>query len=403
MSVNAELPSVKPRNTIMLVGGGTGGHITPNLAVAQQLKQLDPDCHLLYVLEKHSKFSHLLEESSELDQVFTVSAGKFRRYYGESWLIRLFDIKTNMLNIRDSFRVVKGLIEAWQLLRRVRPDVVFIKGSLAGLPIGLAAAGLHIPFVTHDSDSLPGLANRLLGRWATVHATGMPVEFYNYPPAQTVYVGVPLTAQYQLVSEEQQRQYRKQLEINPDSKILLVAGGSNGAEKINQAVALIAQRLLDQYKDLSIVHQVGRGQLKTYVSQPESDRLIVAEFFAPEDMIRYSGAADLIVARAGATTIAEFAAQAKACIIVPNPMLAGGHQLKNAEHLAEQGAIEIYPEVDLSRPEGLADRIADLLDHPKERQLLAQRLGALARPQAAKDIAQILIRVAAGETVSAGA
>src|SRR4051794_14196291 len=107
--------------TYMLVGGGTGGHITPNLAVAHALKQREPDCRIVYVLEKHAKFGHLLDKQPAIDAVRMVSAGKLRRYHGEAWLKRLTAVKTNALNLRDAKRLSFGLIEARRLLKRERP------------------------------------------------------------------------------------------------------------------------------------------------------------------------------------------------------------------------------------------------------------------------------------------
>ncbi len=375
----------------MLVGGGTGGHITPNLAVAHELKRLRPDCTITYVLEKRAKFAHLLADQVDIDDVAFISAGKFRRYHGQGLWAHLVDVKTNLLNIRDAFRTVVGLFEAMRLLRQERPDIILIKGGFVGVPIGFAASRLKIPFVTHDSDSIPGLANRLVARWADYHATGMPAEFYAYPPDKTMFVGVPLAAQYQLVSSEDQTAFRKELNLPVKGKIMLIAGGSSGAERVNQGVARIVPRLLEKYQDLTIVHQIGRGQLKTY-DEPYPERLIVAEFFAPEEMYKYSGAADVIVTRGGATNIAEFAAQAKACIVVPNPMLTGGHQLKNAEHLADQGAVEVVTEEELL-DDTLFDKVSRLLDSPRACQELAHRLGGLARPKAASDTALLLLEV----------
>src|SRR5690606_13564925 len=162
-----------------------GGHISPLLAVAHELKKIEPDARLDYVGERGGKFKRLVLEDTSIDEARFILAGKFRRYHGESWLRRLLDVRTNLLNIRDALYTLIGFCQSvWLLLRR-RPDVVFIKGGYVGVPIGLAAALLKVPFITHDSDAVPGLANRVVGRWARLHATGMPEKFYDYPPDGT--------------------------------------------------------------------------------------------------------------------------------------------------------------------------------------------------------------------------
>ena len=142
--------------TILVSGGGSGGHITPILAVAHELKLLQPDCRVVYVGERGGKFQSLTEGQSDIDEVHSIFAGKFRRYHGESWLKRIIDVYTNLKNLRDALYVGLGYLQSFRLLGKVKPDVVFLKGGYVGLPIGLASATRHIAFVTHDSDALPG-------------------------------------------------------------------------------------------------------------------------------------------------------------------------------------------------------------------------------------------------------
>jgi UDP-N-acetylglucosamine--N-acetylmuramyl-(pentapeptide) pyrophosphoryl-undecaprenol N-acetylglucosamine transferase len=159
---------------VLLSGGGTGGHITPILAVAHQLKQQDPTVKTVYVGEHGGKFASLLDGNTDIDEIKTIFAGKLRRYHGDSWFKRLFDVRANLLNLRDLFLFGVGLLQSLWLVKKINPDVVFLKGGFVGVPVGLSAALWHKPFVTHDSDALPGLANRIVSRWAKYHATGMP-------------------------------------------------------------------------------------------------------------------------------------------------------------------------------------------------------------------------------------
>src|SRR5579862_7870303 len=182
--------------TILLSGGGSGGHITPLLAVAAELKKLQPDIHIIYVGQRGDKLADIPAHDHNIDEVHTVRAGKFRRYHGEG-IKQVLDVQTVLKNVRDAGRVVRGLDESRRLLKRLKPDLVFIKGGFVGVPVGLAAAQLHIPFITHDSDAVPGLANRIIARWATAHAVALPKELYNYPADKTFTVGVPISSDFE--------------------------------------------------------------------------------------------------------------------------------------------------------------------------------------------------------------
>jgi UDP-N-acetylglucosamine--N-acetylmuramyl-(pentapeptide) pyrophosphoryl-undecaprenol N-acetylglucosamine transferase len=376
---------------ILLTGGGTGGHITPLLAVAHELKKLQPDCHITYVGEKGSKFADLSKDTGVFDDIRTIRAGKFRRYHGESWLRRIFDIKTIFLNIRDIFYVAIGTLQAKSLLREIKPDVVFLKGGFVGVPVGLAAKK-KIPIVTHDSDAMPGLANRIVGKWARIHATGMPPEFYSYPSESMRFTGVLVGDAYRPVTAEAQNRFKQELQIPTSSRLLLITGGSMGARRLNEAFREVSPKLLDGYEDLTIIHQAGKGNAGTY-GQYKHDRLIVLEFLQP--MHRYTGAADVVVTRAGANTLAELGVQGKACVVVPNPLLTGGHQLENAKNLVEKQAVVAVDEANFKQSTAELERsVGMLLDDREKRQELGQKLQSISIPDAALNLAVLLLEVA---------
>lgn len=389
--------NAKKTRIYMLTGGGSGGHITPLLAVADELKQLDSGAQIVTVGERGSKFAHLTQSHEAISKTYSIFAGKFRRYHDDSTLKKLLDIKTNMLNLRDMVFFGLGTIQSIWLVRKVRPDVVFLKGGFVGVPIGLAAAFWRVPIVTHDSDALPGLANRLVSRWVSVHATGMPEEYYQYPKDKTRYVGVLVGGDYEQVTNELQAGYRKELNIPEDAKVLFVTGGSLGSKRVNSATAHLMPQLLDSYPTLHVVHQVGRGNLGDYNGFMH-ERLQVLEFLS--GMYRYSGAADVIVTRAGANTIAEFGIQGKACIIVPSPFLAGGHQLKNGRVLEEKQAAIIVDEENMVKdPIILKEAIDSLLTDAEERYRLEQALRGLAVPGSVAKLSRILTEQAKGADV----
>lgn len=348
---------------------------------------------IVYIGQKGDSLSDVPERDPNIDEVRGVSAGKFRRYHSEG-LKQFLDLKTMYLNIRDIFRVLAGLYQSWRLLKRVKPEIIFIKGGFVGVPVGLAAAWLHIPFITHDSDAIPGLANRIVSRWAVKHAVALPAEVYAYDKSKTVTVGVPVVADYKFVSPTMQANYKHELKLPKTSKLLFVIGGGLGAQRLNTALLAHLPKLLHDFPDLHVVHGVGRANEDAmhiaYAKQLDMDQMARVQVIGfLHDVYRYSGAADVVVTRAGATNLAEFAVQGKACVVVPSPFLTGGHQLKNARYLQEQQAIEVLDETDLESE--LGNVVADLLNDPAKQTALGKRFTAFGNVEAAHDLAQLLL------------
>lgn len=388
---------------IVLTGGGSGGHITPLLAVAAELKRQRPKAHLIYIGQTGDKLGDLPKQDKNIDDFFTVRAGKFRRYHGEGWR-QWLDIPTLLKNIRDFFYVLIGIFQSRSLLKRLQPDVVFIKGGFVGVPVGLAAGQLHIPYITHDSDAVPGLANRIIARRADRHAVALPKDVYSYPANKTVTTGIPLRKEFTPVTAALKKQYRQQLDIPEKAKLLFVIGGGLGAQRINRAVAAAVPHLLGEFRDLYVLHAAGRANeaeiqqlYEQKLSQAEQGRARVLGFIS--DVHRYSGAADVIITRAGATNLAEFAQQGKTCVVIPSPFLTGGHQLKNAQYLARKHAVALLDETDLTAdPNRLAKQVSQLLSNPAERQRLSTELAAFARPQATELLAELILATARQQT-----
>lgn len=385
--------------TIVVTGGGSGGHITPILAVAAELKKLQSDVRIVYIGQKGDGLADVPAQDPNIDEVYSISAGKFRRYHGEG-LKQLLDLPTMFKNIRDSFRVLIGLWQSFWLLGRLKPEVIFIKGGFVGVPVGLTAAVRHIPFVTHDSDAIPGLANRIIARWAKVHTVALPEEVYVYPRSKTVTVGVPVHHEYQPITESKKRHLREAIGFGAYEQVILLTGGGLGAQRLNEAFAAILPDLLEEFPKLAVVELVGRAHETAIRSRYEreltparAERVQVRGYVS--DLYNYSGASDVIITRAGATTLAEFAVQGKACIVVPNPLLTGGHQTKNARYLAGQGAVEVIEEEALERdPALLKKAVVALLEDKSQQAALSERLAKFAHSAAAKELAMILLEQA---------
>lgn len=383
--------------TIVVTGGGSGGHITPLLAVAAEIKRLSPDSRIVYIGQIGDKLADIPAQDANIDEVFTVRAGKFRRYHGESWLRQLLDVPTVAKNLRDLVYILIGLWQSFWLLRQLKPAVIFSRGGFVSVPVCLGGAARRIPYITHDSDSTPSLANRIIARWARLHAVALPVELYPYPPDKTITVGVPVSSDYQPVTAALQKSYRSEIKLSGAKYVLLITGGGNGADQLNRAVVSNAAYLLKRYPGLAIVHIAGRA-LKTAVREaydealePEARQRVIVKGFI-NDLYRYSGAADVVIARGGATNLAEFAVQAKACIIVPSKQLIWN--VKNTDALVERGAALKLTEAQSEQERRLALMVSELFDDEKKRQALSKALAELAKPDAAKRLATLVIKLA---------
>ncbi|OVE79385.1 hypothetical protein BVY00_00455 [bacterium G20] len=381
---------------VVLTGGGSGGHITPLLSLAHALKAKDPKCRIIYIGLKGDKIETTGGRYEVFDSICYISSGKFRRYHDESLASHLKDPKTLALNFVDVFKVVLGTFSAWRLLKKHRPSVIFSKGGYVVVPAGVAAHILGVPIVTHDSDAAAGLANRIIGRWAQVHATGMPAHYYSYPKDTIRYTGIPIDERVKPVNEDLQRLLRRLVDLPADSLVLVVAGGGLGSQRLNELMIKISPSLFEKYPKLRIVHFSGSGHqdsvaehYRRELGADMPERVKVIGFSS--DFYAYTGAADVVLARAGATTLAELAVQQKAAIIIPSPFLTGGHQLRNAEELTTQGAAKVLPN-DVS-PQKLLKILDELLQNKQMRAELEQKISALARPDAAAKIAEILLQI----------
>ncbi len=299
------------------------------------------------------------------------------------------------LNIRDTFLVGIGMVQSTIKLIIWRPDVVFTKGGYVCLPVGIAARFLRIPLVIHDSDAHPGLTNRVLARFATSIATGAPLEFYHYPATITRYVGIPIAESFHEHTREEREGAKSEWGIATGKPLIVITGGGLGAQRINETVAETLHELLAIG---SVVLISGAGQYdELRALMPPNDEHFQLHAFIT-DMPVLLTAADVVVTRAGATTILELAALAKPTILIPNAKLTGGHQLKNAAVYAEKNAVLIVnEEAMMQNRQLLVDAVRDLVSHPEEARAMAQRFRTFAKPHAAKEMADMIIAAASSK------
>jgi UDP-N-acetylglucosamine--N-acetylmuramyl-(pentapeptide) pyrophosphoryl-undecaprenol N-acetylglucosamine transferase len=363
------------------------------VAVLRELRALHPRAEIRFWSDV--KFGHqaksIVGHFDSSIPVSTIVSGKFRRYYNLSYLTQILRFRTIVFpNIRDFFFVGIGVIQSVIKLLVWRPDVVFTKGGYVCLPVGFAAHLLNIPLVIHDSDAHPGLTNRILSRWASRIATGSPLEYYNYPPKISQYVGIPVAPEFVPYSTHEQNKAKIALGFDMAKPLLLVTGGGLGAERINTA---IARTLDDLLKITNVILIAGNAQYDDVVAiTPADDERFLLIPFVSSGMVDYIGAADIVITRAGATTLLELAAMAKTTILVPNGHLTGGHQLKNALVYTKKKAVLSVDDDALEQtPTLLLNAVKQILADPKQAKAMATALSGFAKPNAAHDVAQMIL------------
>lgn len=297
----------------------------------------------------------------------------------------------------SSLRLAASTLTAWRWLGSLRPDVVLGFGGYVSIPVGLAAVVRGVPLVLHEQNSVPGLANRMLSRWAS--AVGVTYED-SIPllahPERAILTGNPVRP---TVLESRRSAGRAALSVEPDAKVLLAFGGSRGARHLNSALIQIRARLLE-VPNLVVVHVAGAAEtagVRAALSDAGGDaggRWRVLDYL--DDMGSALAACDLVVARAGATSIAEMTALGVPAVLVPYPYATDDHQTKNAAAMVSHGAAELVTDEDLD-DERFGDVVTGLLTEDERRASMAAASRVLGRPDAAERVA-VLARQAASDS-----
>lgn len=343
---------------VIITGGGTGGHIMPLLAVAEELRS--KKAALLFVgsgLEMEKKAAKKLKIDYK-----SVLSGKYRRYF--AWQ-----------NFVDPFRIAIGFFQSLGIILVFKPKVIFAKGGYVTFPAVLAGWVLRVPIITHESDVIMGLANRWEARLAQKICVGYPIEnFPELPLNKLVFTGNPVSKQFSNITV-------KQLSNKP---IILVTGGSQGARFINQIIAAIMPKLSQKYQVIHIAGENDYEWLKKN-SWPGYKPYGFTEKF-PELMKK----ADLIISRAGANTLSEISVLKKPSILIPLPTSASDHQLANAKIYEKNGASVVVSEKGLT-PDNFLDIIENLITDKQLMQEMGKNAGDLSQPDAASAIAEEII------------
>ena len=259
------------------------------------------------------------------------------------------------------------------------------------MPVGLAAAALRIPVVIHDSDAHPGLTNRILSKVATTIATGAPLAYYDYPLAKSFYVGIPIAPDFRVFSPEQKRQFREDRGLAVERPLVVVTGGGLGAKQLNDVVA---NQLTALEERASVVLISGREQYDELRERlpADSDHFQLKDFVS-DGMAKLLGSADVVVSRAGATTLLELSALAVPTVLVPSERLTW--QIKHARMYQEHDAVLLLSETELAEDGDLLVRSIDaILNDPAKRRQLAANIQTFAKPAAAEEMAQLILDAA---------
>ena len=319
---------------IVLTGGGTAGHVTPNLALLPRLKE--EGYEIAYIGSYDGIEKKLV---TDFDIPYTgISTGKFRRY---------LDVK----NLTDPFRVIKGFGEARKFLKEYKPDVVFSKGGFVSVPVVRAAASLKIPCIIHESDMTPGLANKLCIPVANKVCCNFPETLKMLPEGKAVLTGSPI--------REELTQGNRLAGLNlcgftANKPVILVMGGSQGAANVNKAVRDALPRLLE---DFQIVHLCGKDKMDNLLLNTPGYKQFE---YIKSELKDLFAMADIVISRAGANAICELLALKKPNILIPLPASSSrGDQLLNARSFEAQGFSIVINEDDLTT-DMLVDHVHEL-------------------------------------------
>lgn len=315
---------------IVFTGGGTAGHVTPNLAL---IKRLQGEFEIYYIGSYNGIEKELIEKAGIT--YYGISSGKLRRYH---------DLK----NLSDPFRVIKGCREARNILKELKPDVVFSKGGFVSVPVVLEAKRLKVPVICHESDMTPGLANKLSTPAATKVCVNFPETLEFLPKGKAVFTGTPIREELFDGNREKGLAF---CGFTADKPVLMMIGGSTGAAVINDTLRAALPELT---KAFQVIHLCGKGKADESVNGTPG---YVQYEYINEELPDLFAATDIVLSRAGANAICELLALKKPNVLIPLSAAASrGDQILNADSFKKQGYSYVLQEEDMTK-ESLAEAI----------------------------------------------
>lgn len=360
---------------VLIAGGGTGGHLFPGVAIAEALVAREPDTEVLFVGTERGIEARVLSKLGWKLATIDASGLKTVGAWGA---------------IKGLFRVPRALWQSRRIIKRFRPNAVVGVGGYASGPAVLAAWLMRRPTSILEQNSIPGLTNKILGKFVRAVFIAFDETRRFFKPTKLIMTGTPIRAQIR-----RQIEARRELSnpgIDDDTFHLFVFGGSQGAMAVNEVVAEAVVALAAAGKPMAVVHQTGERDLER-TQQRYADGGVDADCRAfIDDMATEYHRADLVIARSGAATVAELAAAGVPAILIPFPSAADNHQEINAREMADRGAAILCKQSELDAAK-LSEHLAKLMDDPAALERMRSDMNALGRPDAADRIVDWLIDV----------
>ncbi|PZR20192.1 MAG: undecaprenyldiphospho-muramoylpentapeptide beta-N-acetylglucosaminyltransferase [Flavobacterium psychrophilum] len=354
------------KKKFILSGGGTGGHIYPAIAIANELKEQYPDCEILFVGAK---------DKMEMQKV--PQAG----YNIVGLWIAGIQRKLTVDNAMFPFKLMSSLMKSRTIIKGFKPDVVIGTGGFASGPLLRAAAGMGVPTVLQEQNSYPGITNK----WLSKKAKKICVAYDNlerfFPAEKIVFTGNPVRSDI-LDVEKNRKLAIEYFGLDPEKKTLLVLGGSLGSRRINQLIAKELTWLLAQ--NVQVIWQCGKFYFEEYQQYNEKENVKVLSFIDRMDLVY--AAADVVISRSGASSVSELSLVGKPVIFIPSPNVAEDHQTKNAQAIVDKEGALLLKEAQLDTQ--FQPVFSDLISNESKQQKLRENIKKLAKANATKDIVE---------------
>lgn len=361
---------------VLIAGGGTGGHVYPAIAIADAIKKQVPDAELLFIGA---------EGKLEMEKV------PLAGYRIEGLPVVGFQRKLTLKNLLFPFRLIASMIRARQIVKAFQPDVAVGVGGYASGPAVRAAAGRGVPAVLQEQNAFPGVTNKLLAASAKKICVAYEGMERYFPKEKLVLTGNPVRTDFFEGLKEKRDEALAHFGLDPEKQTVFIFGGSLGAKTLNESM-MEGAGLIGKNSQVQWIWQTGRFYEATAL-RSETAKLpnVKAQPFIDRMDLAYA-AADVIIGRAGALSIAELCLVGKPAVLVPSPNVAEDHQTKNALALVEKKAAKMVADAAAKRE--LLQTVFDLLGNEEERQQLSANIARLAKPRAAEEIADVVLSLA---------